>query len=43
MYTGNLVLTKHQKLPQSQTFWKYIGIDRPITYDEVKDEYALLL
>lgn len=42
MYTGNLVLTKHQKLPQSQTFWEYIGIDRPITYDEVKDDYEEL-
>jgi len=41
MYVGNIVLTKHQKLKE-QTFWEFIGLEHPISYDEVKRDYEEL-
>lgn len=41
MYVGNIVLTKYQKL-QGRTFWEFVGIEHPITYDDVKRDYEQL-
>jgi hypothetical protein len=42
MYLGDRVLTKYQKLPYGQTFWELTGIDHPITYARVRQDYEEL-
>ena len=42
MYLGNQVLTQHQKLPPGQTFWELMGINHPITYAQIRQDYEEL-
>jgi hypothetical protein len=42
VYVGPVVLPKHGKLPVEQSFWEMMGIQHPISYEQVKYNYKSL-